>query len=179
MANPLILQTGRELYRFWEMGVPLCDSLTQITDSDLSKLYVRSRSETHNSFVEVLNRNDIGEVISSKGGSGIAEIFSNYLNKVPEQDKILRLVKNQIISFIEKDQYIALGYSVPRSPENSPVQIPKDAFSGVINWEKSEVRGNGLSFVLVRLISFECLNAPSYIQGADRPIKEDLPLNQM
>ena len=61
-------------------------------------------------------------------------------------------LKDYLMQLIGNGQVLAFGYALPRAPEDFPVRVPLDVWSGKIDWYASTVKGNGLEFVAVRVL---------------------------
>ena len=68
------------------------------------------------------------------------------------KDSIVEQQKNEIIQSISNGTLIALGYSLPRRPIDTPQVLPDDVWSGKIDWNESSVTANSLHFVSVHLV---------------------------
>ena len=75
----------------------------------------------------------------------------------------LRLaLEAQVAARLTNGGLVGCGYALPRSPDDGPIEIPADVWGGKINWQKSEVKGNGLEFAAVRVVETQ----------SDRPSSE-------
>lgn len=61
-------------------------------------------------------------------------------------------LQNYLLRLIGGGHVLTFGYALPRRPEDYPVLLPKDVWSGKIGWSESLVKGNGLEFVAVRVV---------------------------
>ena len=61
--------------------------------------------------------------------------------------------ENNFLRKIIKESLVAIGYEAPRQLNSALTYIPTDIWSDrKINWKSSEIEGNGLKFVAVRII---------------------------
>lgn len=74
------------------------------------------------------------------------------------------LMHKVLIRNIKREKIIAIGYSIPRTPSDKPKQIPVDLWDCNVNWENSELSGNGLHFLSVRLL---CLKNPPNTKNSE------------
>jgi hypothetical protein len=78
------------------------------------------------------------------------------------QKKTLQQARDNLISMAARSQLYAFGYELPRRGPDKPIELPKDIWRGIINWDKSSISGNGLNIIAVRVIqpadAYELLN---------------------
>jgi hypothetical protein len=71
---------------------------------------------------------------------------------VIENGRIEEKMQQELMRHIWHHRLFTYGYVLPRSIEDVPVRIPDDFWAGKVDWEKSAVEGNGLSFISVRIV---------------------------
>jgi hypothetical protein len=71
--------------------------------------------------------------------------------------EIRAAIRENLLDLIWNGTAIAVGYAMPRKSSDFPSEIPIDIWEGEINWENSAVRGNGLEFTGVRIVSRKLL----------------------
>jgi hypothetical protein len=81
------------------------------------------------------------------------EAYKPYSDYQTEIGEATRRIKNYLLQLIAGGHLKAYGYVIPRNPHDKPVLVPRDVWSGKIDWSKSSVIGNGLEFAAVRIVS--------------------------
>ncbi|MGX9353981.1 hypothetical protein ACS3SW_02110 [Roseobacteraceae bacterium S113] len=70
-----------------------------------------------------------------------------------QRNAISNALKNQTLEWIRGRKLYALGFDTDRTLETLPVELPNSVWDGVLEWEKSRVAFQGLTFREVGLIT--------------------------
>lgn len=112
-----------------------------------------------------------------------AVFLSDILGPTGEFRALQKKLKSACIDYVQRGHLRAFGYSAPRRPDDTPVEVPSDLWAHPIYWDKDKLSGNGLEIVAVRLIPTQWLlqaqgispQSPSRRQG--RPSRDSDILN--
>ena len=82
-------------------------------------------------------------------------------SRKPSADAYLRQMYSGIQRAILNGSYISIGYEVPRKASDPPVELPHDLWQNLyfVQWDKTRIAGNGLTFEAVRLVPRTWLTA--------------------
>lgn len=83
----------------------------------------------------------------------VTEHLKPYADKLAAELDASRRLQDYLLRLIGGGHVLALGYALPRRPEDYPAWIPLDVWPGKIGWPESSVKGNGLEFVAVRVVT--------------------------
>ncbi|MEQ9111964.1 MAG: hypothetical protein RIF37_17735 [Rhodospirillaceae bacterium] len=94
----------------------------------------------------------------------------NRLNKLSVE------IDSHCINRLQRRELIALGFSIPRHPDDPPRIIPPEILAqGRLKFDSNKVVGDGLEFHAVRILPAEALRTPSSEPNRPgRPSKRDL-----
>ncbi len=137
---------------YWKRGIPLNRAIFHFGTSEWNAKYELLRQKKEAAFEESLKaaetlhvENNIGKI-----AKGLLSVFSPPTKANKEFSEHIEILKKDIIRNILNGTLIALGYSLPQNPSSPPHIIPDDVW-GKVNWDASEIQGQGLHFVSVRL----------------------------
>ncbi|MEQ8508078.1 MAG: hypothetical protein RIB43_03680 [Rhodospirillaceae bacterium] len=90
--------------------------------------------------------------------------------------ELASLIDNHCIKRLQQRELIAIGFSIPRHPDDPPRIIPPEILArGRLKFDSNKVIGDGLQFHAVRIFPAEALNtASSEPNRPGRPSKRDL-----
>lgn len=136
----------------WERGLSLEKALFRFGDKKTIDRYEQLISSqplwrVMSTLTEVINKKPNAFEKSSKASKDLSE--QRDLRQKLEQNLLKQAAKGTLIGF---------GYSIPRSVNDQPTEIPKDIWQGSINWDQSTIRGSGLEFVSVRIVHSKWIN---------------------
>lgn len=92
-----------------------------------------------------------------------------------EQLEIHRELEKRLLGFLSRGQLVGIGYSLPRTPDARPAEIPQDVWTGRVKWDKDEVDGNGLRFIAVRVVRPQTVASTPQIQTLAPDISKGRP----
>lgn len=83
--------------------------------------------------------------------SGSIQEFQNYNTR---RDNVIKALQQDILNQIKMGDLIPFGFKEPRDISDLPIQIPGDLlFSGILNWERGELKYENYEFSGVRLLA--------------------------
>ncbi|EKE67283.1 hypothetical protein P24_18676 [Oceanibaculum indicum P24] len=109
--------------------------------------------------------------------------LSDIFGPTDEFSALQNKLKSACLDYIRRGHLRAFGYSAPRRPDDTPVEVPSDLWAHPIYWDKDTLSGDGLEIVAVRLIPTQWLlqtqgispQSPARRQG--RPSRDSDILN--
>ncbi|RKQ72503.1 hypothetical protein [Oceanibaculum indicum] len=151
----------------WRSGTPLITAIGRFADADLKEKALQSRSVPP----AKIEMPGLDEQPSSnlKSLMQLGLLFAPMVAYSANRKSIIVETQQRMIAKLWDGELVALGYTLPRQVEDAPVFLPHDAWSGTIDWEKSEIRGAGLHFVSVRIARQETTETPLLIEVAPLP----------
>lgn len=148
-----VLKTEDILF-FWKSGVSLEQAILHFATPEgkakYNALYQKKDTEFHQ------NLNTLSTPPDKKHGTEIWQNIGKMLTALSTGGGIeftghIESLKKEVIRYVRDGWLIALGYPMPRQAADPPQIIPDDVWVGKIDWQKSEIKGNGLHFVSVRI----------------------------
>lgn len=148
--------TGRpNTDEYWRTGLPLGLARFELCDGSVREEYEQFTKQMMSDPVafaqEVMRPADVSEkdwdelkrTPLSQLTSLAAAAFATFRRPKDLEDSILRKINDGAL--------VAVGFLEPRKPIDRPALIPNDVWDGEIDWKESTVKGNGLSYVAVRI----------------------------
>lgn len=151
----------------WEDGHTLWQALFKCTDPDKAKAFSTYINGPPQSVVlDAL----LEAVQGGNNPSGLADAQRHL--KAGEQ--LRTEVEADLVGQIVAGRLLAVGYALPRSPDDPLRYVPDDVWSGKIDFHASTVRGNGLEFISIRIIRPEAITGkPKEARRPGRPSRSD------
>ena len=136
---------------FWQAGVPLSRAPFNASSHELKKRYNEALST---SYMEAIVQASKAE--RDAGKEGFEALIGSMQSAQPllsERSNIIDEMRAPIEKHLLLGNLIGFGFEPPRKMESQPFEIPRNCWKGWIDWAGSKVRGEGLEFVEVRLIT--------------------------
>lgn len=61
-------------------------------------------------------------------------------------------VRDNVLTYLRSQQFLGIGYEAPRKLEDTPKLLPSEFWDGLVNWDRSSLTFQCLSFVDVRIV---------------------------
>lgn len=156
----------------WDRATPLSVSIYNFGRPETVKKLNRSKSERpfHKSmphlFAKMVQSED-----SLLSPDEIAEADKG-LDALSLQSQLRTELEDEISKKLRSGTLLGLGFDEPRKSADLPVYIPIDVWSGVIQWHKDMVVGNGARFVAVRIVAPDSAETPQVGRPSSRHLIE-------
>lgn len=85
--------------------------------------------------------------------SGMKNMFESLSFTIAGDQPLRENIQEKLL----RGHLVGYGFEPPRRVTNEPHAIPRETWNGKINWDKSEVSHEGLSFIAVRVINSHSL----------------------
>lgn len=160
----------------WEKAVPLNQGRYQFGDQALVREYNALLDSKPGAFSALGALTNIMADMSN-GDSKLAperRTTPEERNRLSELDMA---IDEHCIKKIQRRELIAIGFSIPRHPDDPPRLIPAEilARGRRVDFERDKISGAGLEFLAVRLLPSETLSKPNAEPNrAGRPSKRNL-----
>ena len=73
-------------------------------------------------------------------------------------DELERRMRRLVLDWIDSDQLIAVGFAIPRSPEDHPIRVPFDLWTAYHKLRTNTLSANGLQVDAIKLIVQKQIN---------------------
>jgi len=156
-----------KLFDIWEKAIPLSRAFIRFGNREAAAEYTKLRETT--SAVAML-----GAITErAEQGDGFLEAFQNATKPTAPARKrashLAQALKEETLHHVSKGVLVAYGYSQPRHASDKPQRVPRDLWSGTVNWEADKITGNGLKMEAVRLVPAQWLTSQSLPAPVGRP----------
>ena len=147
----------------WERGLDLGQADFQLAPKALR--------EEHSAVSQRLKKEaDDARQAAPSDLAAALNAFRQQINWAAGPTDVRKKMRAQLCALLKSGSLLAYGFCLPRSASDTPVQVPRDLLSGpFVDWEKSTIKGHGLEFVAVRVVS------PSIAAQHKVPNKDDSP----
>lgn len=132
--------------KIWDAGCNLWQSMFRYGPPDIVRAY--AAIPANQPFLETLNA---WTALLSKEPSAQAK-FSESQTLINTAADLRKRLEKHIRQELQEGRLAAIGFSVPRRPDDSPAIVPQDVMSGTFQFERNTIKGNGLEFVAVRIV---------------------------
>ncbi len=153
--NPQSSRIGAELRALWEKATPLDQARYRLGDPTQVKEYFALLKRKPGGF------SVIGTVVNVLADMAKDDIpIESEMRTTPEErGRLSRLhsaIDDHCIERLQRRELVALGYSIPRHPDDLPRIVPAEILTlGHINFGSDSAKGDGLKFEAVRVIPAE------------------------
>lgn len=141
--------TNDTLLKCHKSGVRLSASWVTYAHPDLKKDW---QALQNTSAVSTLEKDMLAA--SEEDGPLIEKLakgFSGTQILLGERSKLERQLKTNILSYIKQGHLRGFAFEAPRKLASSPVELPKEAWAGRVDWNTNKLTFEGLEFLDVRL----------------------------
>ncbi len=154
------------ILELWEKAIPLRDSIYRWGDRGTAET-LREVNQRAPHPLTVLS--EMVQKVSE--GHDLSKGALLTPDEWPLQKSLRATLEKQIRGYLLRGSLVGMGYALPRRPADAPERVPIDLWQGFINWEQSKVSGNGLEFVVVRVIRPEV--GQEFAAAPGRPSRRD------
>lgn len=199
MSKIATTQLAIESYTIWEKGLPLSQSYLWLEDDPEAQALKDLRQSPDFEQAVHTTRQVTGalgmmvvpllfsadgrarleklatEFLINRGEGEIGRLIalgSNSFKTKLETDALASKLKQRQLILLRSGDHVAYGFGAPRDFDAVPRRIPKDVFSGTVNWEEDTVSANGLTVVGVRVCSIGSLENGTSGRPAGRPSRQ-------
>ncbi len=150
----------------WESGLTLWQALFELGDPATAKQYTdHLRSTPGNRAMNAI----IDAIEAGKIEDGFASASKSLKIGTRLQEKLERDLFNKLI----KGDLVALGYALPRAPDDPLRRIPAEAWKGKVDIHAGTASANGLEFTAIRILRPEAREAATEdIRAPGRPSRQ-------
>lgn len=150
----------------WESGLTLWEALFEFGEPETAKQYAAHLRSTPgiramDAIMEAIQAGKIEDAF--KGASDTLKIGTQLQEKL-ERDLFDKLIKGDVV---------ALGYAIPRAPDDPLRRIPTEAWNGKVDIHAGTASANGLEFTAIRVVHPEAREAATQdIRAPGRPSRQ-------
>ena len=152
---------SEEIYRLWEKGKTLGDSIFEYSDSSLLENYRKHHTKSTNSSLSQDKNAQSGRPISAVIFE-LQKTVSNITESQNLRDKLRRDILNKIIT----KKLVGIGYEYPITVSDLPIIIPPHIWPDIIteiNWDNSSFLFKENEFLKIRIINCAKINNPKIV----------------
>ena len=133
-------------WEIWNRGVLLSRAHLRIASPAQAGQLAHYEKETSgSSMMERLLHN-------LESGVATERVFENVTGPISEKHAVERSLRATLLQYIGQGKLRAFGLAMPRKPEDTPIEVPPDLWTGIVAWQDNRLQANGLRIEQVKLI---------------------------
>ena len=137
--------------KYWNHGVPMTSSWLKFAHADGKARWNKAQEP---SALDVLARDaKIAGQSDAPLDRKVMSAFAGMQAILAERTEIEMQLKADIVRYVRAEKLLVYGFEAPRSMTANAVEIPTSAWSGRLDWSKSKITHQSLTFVEIRLIA--------------------------
>ena len=141
--------SDEQLLRLWRAGVYVGQSWETYAQPDLkARWYALKEESAIDAFSQGMQQAATSE---AEPFEKFDQAFAGTRDILTKRSKLMDELKKNILGYIAKGYLHGFGYELPRSMADTPVAIPKSAWSGRVGWDKNTLSYQGVELCAVRL----------------------------